>query len=334
VNSGRVALVAMLVAVEVLIAGFAIWSLSGTHVSAAGFNPHQTDYTAAMTAAIDAGESPHVVIADPESRVYVNVSTDGKVHVRDETSVHGLNFGGGNQVPKLSATRTPDGVLVQRADYDDHWMHMTIGDSEQHIEVDVPAGSRVEIQRCSGATIAGLRAGVTVHSQDGHISLDDVQGPVDARSDDGYVEASNVRGETVALQSSDGHISLKDVTAQTLTARSSDGRIEATNLSVAGGDAPKATLHTDDGSVHVKGSFAPGGTYQVSTNDGRVELAFAQGADLTVSATTGDGSISVDGTSNGDGDAQRRTIKLGSGSGAMSVNSGDGSIHLTTNGAF
>jgi DUF4097 and DUF4098 domain-containing protein YvlB len=334
-NSGRVALIGMLVGVEVLIAGFAIWCIGGAgHLSAAGFNPHQTDYASTMVASIDAGETPHVVISDPESRVYVNVSPDGKVHVKDDTSIHGLNFSGDQSIPKLSATRTADGVLVERPDYNDHWMHFTIGVTEQHIEVEVPAGSRVEIQRSSGATVTGLRAGISVRSQDGHISLEDVQGAVDARSDDGYIEASNVRGDTLSLVTADGHVSLKDVTAQNLTARSEDGRLDASNLSITGGAAPQATLHSDDGSVHVKGAFAPGGNYEVSSNDGRVELGLATSADLTVTATTGDGSIVVDGKSSSDDDQHHQVIKLGSGSGAMRVSSGDGSIHLTTNGAF
>jgi DUF4097 and DUF4098 domain-containing protein YvlB len=335
-NSKKVALVGMLVAVEVLIAGFAIWCIGGAgHLSAAGFGAHHIDYAAKTIATFEAGQTPHVVISDPESRVYVNVSSDGQVHVKDNTSIHGLIFSSDRSVPKLNATRTADGVLVQRADYNDNWMHVTFGNTEQNIEVDVPANSRVEIQKSSGATVAGLRAGISVQSQDGHIALSDVQGIVDAHSADGYIDANNVKGDTLTLVSADGHISMTGVTAQQLTARSNDGRVEATNLTIAGAQ-PQATLHSDDGSVHVHGSFAPGGTYEVSSNDGRVELALASNSDLTVTASTADGHISVDGQSSSSdgGDAHNKTIKLGSGSGSMRVSSGDGSIHLTTNGAF
>jgi DUF4097 and DUF4098 domain-containing protein YvlB len=206
--------------------------------------------------------------------------------------------------------------------------------TEQNIEVDVPPNSRVEIQKSSGATVAGLRAGISVQSQDGHIELTDVQGIVDAHSADGYIDATNVKGDTLTLITADGHIKLQDVTAQQLTARSSDGRLDVANLTIAG-DKPQATLHSDDGSVHVRGSFAPSGTYEISSNDGRVELALASNSDLTVTASTADGHISVDGKSpSSDEDAHNQTIKLGSGSGSMRVSSGDGSIHLTTNGAF
>jgi DUF4097 and DUF4098 domain-containing protein YvlB len=333
-NSGRAALVGMLVAVELLIVGLAIWSVgSAGHLSAAGFGAHHVNYAAKMVATLDAGDTPHVVISDPESRVYVNVSSDGKVHVKDNTAIHGLVFTQSQTIPKLNATRTADGVLVTRDEYHDHWMNVTFGESEQSIEVDVPAGSRVDVQKSSGATVEGLRDGITVRSQDGHISLTDVRGIVDAQSADGYINATNVHGDTLTLTSADGHIQLRDVSAQTLTAKSNDGRIDATGLQISG-TTPVATLHSDDGSVHVGGSFASGGTYEVSSNDGRVELGLASGSDLTVNASTGDGSIYVDGKSTKDTDSQTQTIKLGSGSGSMRVSSGDGSIHLTTNGAF
>lgn len=146
-NSKKVALVGMLVAVEVLIAGFAIWCIGGAgHLSAAGFGAHNVDYVARTVETFDAGQTPHVVISDPESRVYVNVSTDGRVHVKDNTSIHGMIFSSDRSIPKLNATRTADGVTVERADYNDHWMHFTFGSTEQSIEVDVPENSRVEIQ--------------------------------------------------------------------------------------------------------------------------------------------------------------------------------------------
>jgi DUF4097 and DUF4098 domain-containing protein YvlB len=335
-NSKKAAIVGMLIAVEILIAGFAVWCIGGTgHLSAAGFGAHNVDYTSKMVASIDAGQTPHVVISDPESRVYVRVSSDGQVHVKDNTSIHGMIFSSDRAIPKLTATRTEDGVRVERADYNDNWMHVAFGMTEQNIEVDVPATARVEIQKSSGATVSGLRAGISAQSQDGHIELTDVQGNVDAHSADGYIDATNVKGDTLSLVSADGHVGLRDVTAQQLTARSSDGHIEATNLTIAGA-APQATLHSDDGWVRVRGDFAPGGTYEVSSNDGRIELALLANADLTVAASTSDGHVVVNGksSSSDDEDAHNKTIKLGSGSGSMRVSSGDGSIHLTTNGAF
>ena len=71
------------------------------------------------------------------------------------------------------------------------------------------------------------------------------------------------------------------------------------------------------------------------TGDGSIRVALATGADLTVDASTSDGHIDVDGNaaSNGDSDSTQRTVRVGNGSGSLQLSSGDGSIHLITNGA-
>ena len=84
-----------------LIAGFAIWCIGGAgHLSAAGFGAHHIDYAAKTVATFEAGQTPHVVISDPESRVYVNVSSDGQVHVKDNTSIHGMIFSTDRSIPE------------------------------------------------------------------------------------------------------------------------------------------------------------------------------------------------------------------------------------------
>jgi len=125
------------------------------------------------------------------------------------------------------------------------------------------------------------------------------------RSDDGYVSATNVRGDRLALASNDGHLALKNVTVDTLQARTLDGSIKADALSVAN----DANIQTSDGSIHI---------------------ALAPNANLAIDASTLDGRISVDGTTL-DRDAQR-TIRLGSAAGKMRLATSDGSIHILTNG--
>jgi DUF4097 and DUF4098 domain-containing protein YvlB len=332
-SSSRTALVAMLIAVEVLIAGLAIWCIGGGHTMAFAAGMHRSTFVANPIAPINAGDSPRIDVSDSSSRVVVNVSHDGLVHVKDLTTA-GHSFLSAGTIPQLHVNRTAGGVSIDRADYD----LTTFGFSftnDQRIEVDVPAAATLNIAKSAGADVSGITGGVTVRSQDGHIVLADLTGTVDAASSDGYVKATGVHGDKLTLQSSDGNIELRDVTVETLNATTSDGRVETTNLTVAGGK-PQATLHSNDGSMHVNGSFAPGGTYEVSSNDGRVELGLAPGADLTVAASTDDGKITVDGTSydNDDGDSVQHTVRLGSGAGTMNLRSGDGSIHITTNGAI
>jgi hypothetical protein len=305
----RASIVAMLLAAEVLIAGMALHALCG-HSVAFGRDMHRVDFAGKALAPIEAGASPHVVIDDSRSRVDVGISSDGLVHVRDLTEMHGAIFSSA-PYPQLRATRTLDGVRIERAPAQ-RLSFDIFGSSREEIEVMVPAAARLEIARCSGANVSGITGGVSVRSQDGHIKLADVQGTVEAQSDDGYLDARNVRADRLAMTTMDGHLALYDVSAASLTATTRDGHIEGGGLALVGAQ-PQATIHTDDGSIR---------------------LGLAPNADLTIDASTGDGSIRLDGASANRDNSSRRTIRLGSGAGKLTLGTGDGSIHILTNGAL
>lgn len=294
----------MLVAAEVLIVGMALYSVGRGGVSFAS-GMHHVDFAAVPIAPIAAGATPHVVVDDPESRIKVGVSSDGLVHVRDLTEMHGAVYSVGSY-PQLRVARTADGVRIERPGSGRLSIDI-FGFSTQAVQVDVPSAARIEIANCSGADVFGLSGDASVHSQDGHVTLTDLQGSVDARSDDGYVSATNVRGNRLAMQSADGHLSLKNVTVGSLNAQTRDGRIEAEGLSVTA----DSTLQTDDGSIH---------------------LALAPNANLAIDASTRDGRIVVDGNSLDRDDSASRTIRLGSAGVTMKVATSDGSIHIITNG--
>jgi hypothetical protein len=304
----RSSLVAMLIAVEIAIVGVAIYAVRSAH------SLHNVDFVAKTIAPIDAGASPVIAVADADSHVVVAVSTDGLVHVKDLTSSRGAFFGDRLNVPQLEVKRTADGVSIMRPESNDSSLHFQFGWFERRVEVDVPAGSRIDIARCAGAEISGVGGGVAVESQDGRIVLADLSGTINAKSDDGSISASRVHGDNLSLQSADGRLTLTDVSASSLDAQTKDGSIEARGLSITGG-AQHAVLHTGDGSIRV---------------------ALAAAADLTVDASTSDGKVIVDGQSyknGGDGDSAQHTVKLGSGSGTLQLSSDDGSIHINTNGA-
>ena len=307
----RASIVGMLVAAEILIVGMALYTLRGS-APAFGASVHGIDFTAAATAPIAAGATPHVVIDDRESRVRVGVSSDNLVHVRDLTQFRGAIFSSSSKYPQLRVTRTGDGVLIERPQAGSVSMDI-FGYSTQTIEVDVPSGSRLEIARCSGAEVTGIAGGVSVRSQDGSVKLADLQGTIDVASDDGSLRANNLQADTLTLETR-------------------DGRIEADGVSVAGAH-PQATLHSGDGSVHASGTFAAGGTYELSSDDGSIELRLARDADLTIAASTGDGRILVDGNAAETDDSSQRTIRLGAGSSTMKLATSDGSIRILTNGA-
>ena len=295
--------VAMLLAAQLAIVGMAIYAIGG---APSAWGMHQVAFAAAPISPIPAGAGPHVVIDDADSRVLVGTSSDGFVHVHDLTEMRGAVFS--NQpYPRLNVTRTLEGVRIERPNVGRLAVEI-FGFSTQRIAVDVPQDSRVEIARCSGADINGIAGGVDVHSVDGHVTLSDLQGSVTARSDDGYIEAANLRSDRLAMSSVNGHLGLTDVTVRSLLGTTRDGRIIAKGLSVG-----------EDGTLE--------------TGDGSVRVAFAQNSNLTIDASTRDGAISVDGTSTDSDDSAQRTIRLGAGTGRVKLATDDGSIHILTNGA-
>jgi Putative adhesin len=307
----RASIVGMLVAAEILVVGFAVYSLGGGP-RMFGSGMHHVDFTPIALAPVSAGATPRVVVDDAPSRIRVAVSNDDLVHVRDLTDFHGGIF---SHAPyaQLRVTRTNDGVRIERPAGEHTSISIGLfGFSTQAIEVLVPRASHVEIARCSGADVDGLSGGVSVDSQDGHVTLTDLQGVVDARSNDGYIEATNVRGDRLAMESMDGHLTLHDVTVGSLVATTHDGRIVASDLGFVG-ERPDATLHSDDGSVN---------------------LHLVPSSDLTINASTEDGRITIDGNSLSHEDSEQRTVRVGAGTGRMTVGTSDGSIHIFTSGAL
>jgi DUF4097 and DUF4098 domain-containing protein YvlB len=302
----RASVIGMLVAAEALIVGVALYAIGhGRPTFAAGM--HHADFTAKTFAPVAAGNAPHVVIDDTDSRVTVGVSNDELVHVRDLTQIRGAVFSNASY-PPLRVERTSDGVRIERA-HTERIAFEIFGFRTQAIEVEVPAGARLEIARCAGAGISGVTGGVSVHSTDGHVTLSDLQGTVDASSDNGYLSASNVRGDRLAMETNDGHLAFDNVAVASLQASTHDGRVVADGLSVSG----DGTIQTGDGSIRVR---------------------LAPNSNLTVDASTHDGQISVDGNANDSDDSAQRTIHLGAGGGHMKLATGDGSIHILTNGAL
>ncbi len=297
----RTGLISLLVAVEVVIAGLALYTLRGSgFASAGGF--HEVEYTAPAIAPISAGYAPVVTVDDVDSHVVVTASDDGQVHVTDRTQVHGFMFGG-DRAQVLQVTRTLDGVRVYRPEG-----HFTLGDTTNRVELSVPPMTKLKISRSGGDDISGLQNGIDVVSQDGHVTLNDMKGDVKAHSDD-------------------GRITLSDVSANQIDATTNDGRIYATQIQMTGA-SPRATLHSDSGSMRISGVF-PAGNYAFTTSDGRIELSLLQGSDASVDASTGDGHVVLDGR-----DLEGQPIRVGAGSASMHVRSEDGSVHVTTNGAL
>ena len=309
----RTGIVAMLLAAEVLVVGIGALALSGSlhGLSAQAAGLHSEQFVPEPIAALNAGSSPRVQISDPDSRVIVTASSDGRIHVTDLTSVSGVVWGSVH-LAQARLARIPAGVRIERAP-EKNGMAFSFGDITQRIEVAVPPGSNLEIEQCSGASVASLTGAVRVRSQDGRISVSDLNGNLDALSNDGSVEARNVHASRIALQSLDGQVRMDDVSASRLLATTRDGSIRADGLVLSG----------------------TGATGRIRTDDGSVRLHFLDAGNANVHAQTADGRIVIDGqATRSDGDGADTRAVLGSAGGKLDVFSQDGTITMTTNGAF
>lgn len=306
----RASIVGMLIAAELLIVGIAIYTVGPAGWSRDWPGERPVDFSASAISPIDAGTAPHVVIDDADSRVVLTPSGDALVHVRDLTQAHGLLFG--TPIRQLSVKQVSDGVRIERPASPGGGLHIgVIGFVRERIAVAVPPGSRVEIAHCSGADVSGINGGVSVNSDDGSIRLANASGSIRAVSGDGSIEATNVKSDTLDVRASDGHVTLRNVAAVSLTAHTGDGHVDAVGLAITGN-----------------------GANEISTNDGSIRLAFAPDASMTIDASTGDGDVVVDGTRYSGDDSAQRSVRVGSGAASVKISSGDGSIHLSTNGAL
>lgn len=182
-------------------------------------------------------------------------------------------------------------------------------------------------QSVSFTVTAPRRVLLQARTGDGNIEAHDLQGTVDLNSGDGRIISSNLEGD-VKVHTGDGTIDI-DRAAGRVDADSGDGSIEID------GRLDELTVRTGDGSVRVNaadGSTVKSG-WRITTGDGRISLRIPDGFNAAVDASTGDGSVRVDGisqtTRNDDEDRSRVVGQLGSGGATLMLRSGDGSIDVT-----
>jgi len=259
----RTGIVAVLLAAEVFIGGAILWALGSGQWGWAA-QPESVNRMSEQTE-VDAGQAPHVVVDDPNNRVYVTASSDGKIHVTDHTHRFGWFIGPHSEAP-LHVSRTGDGVSIVRGDGNVHAQVAFFGIDFERTDVAVPAGSRLDIQHCEGATVEGVHAGdVKIACGDGSLHFADLQSPsIDAVTADGSIHASNLDVHGGRLQTGDGSIRVALAPANLLVhVQTGDGSIRFNGRRVA--------KDSDSGTADYQvGTGA--GSLQVSTQDGSIHI--------------------------------------------------------------
>lgn len=147
---------------------------------------------------------------------------------------------------------------------------------------------------------------VQIHTGDGSILAEDLQGTIRLRTGDGSIESSGLTGRLDA-ETGDGSIRTRGQ-FESLMLRTGDGRIEADVL---------------EGSKMASG-------WEINTGDGHVTLRLPAQFSATVDAHTGDGKVELEfpvemSRLNGGKDVHG---KLGGGGPTLRIRTGDGPIRL------
>lgn len=168
---------------------------------------------------------------------------------------------------------------------------------------------------------------LSARTGDGAIEASNLQGSVDLSSGDGRIVASRVDGR-LKVHTGDGSIRIDEAAGQ-VDANSGDGSLEIA------GRFDELVARTGDGAVRV--DVSSGSTvktdWRVTTGDGGISMRVPEGFNAAVDASTGDGSVRIEGlsaTPNGDSNERRSVVgQLGTGGGTVRLRTGDGGITVT-----
>lgn len=228
----------------------------------------------------------------PEIRVNTNdASIEVRATDRKDTEIRVVtkNTDIGQSKVRVTDTQSGDTITVEVHRPSHMGVHINWGDMSVRVEVDVPREANLDL-----------------HSNDGHIRVDDVKGDLRLDTSDGHIEANRVDGKLHA-RTSDGHMTVGG-RFDDLDLRTSDGHIEA-------------TINT--GSVMSN-------PWNIQTGDGRVDLRLPETMNLDVDLHTGDGRVTLDIPLTVSGEMGRSNVrgKLNSGGFELKVHTSDGGIHL------
>jgi hypothetical protein len=271
---------------------------------------------------VTVGEPGRVVVSGTvTARVGWNVVANGVEIARNVAANPPVE-----QVAQTIRLRVPDDPSVRRA--------VTVS-----YQVQVPENTKVVTVSDSGATtVRGVSGAVAVRTQSGAIELSRLGGSVDVTTGSGAVRVDTVSGPLSVNTSSSSFVGRS--LGNSLRARTGSGSIDA-ELSGDGdahvessssairieGVAGGITASSSSGHISVNG--VPGRPWTVRSGSGGVDVGIDSSASFNLDASTGSGSINVEGAPiQGSVSKQKVSGSIGSGGASVRLTSRSGSIHV------
>jgi len=201
------------------------------------------------------------------------------------------------------------------------------------VEAMVVKSCDVELSTDDGnITIENINGDIDIKTDDGSVSLARIAGDIKVRSDDGSINVQEFNSDVnlqragwIDIQTDDGSVTMSRVVGN-IKVRSDDG---LTNIQEVTGDV---NIQSDDGRITVVYSEDAGGVCNVSlvTDDAAIDLTAPVHFSADVEVITDDGSINTDLPIKVTGKLGKSGIKgtIGTGEGRLYIKTNDGSIRI------
>jgi DUF4097 and DUF4098 domain-containing protein YvlB len=169
-------------------------------------------------------------------------------------------------------------------------------------------------------------ADLDLHSGDGNISADNLNGRIALRSGDGNIQVNNGKG-TFNVETGDGRVECRSLEGE-LKADTKDGAVRIDGVFTS------LDLHTGDGSIDAdaRSGSKLASAWSLRTGDGSVTLGLPDGLSADLDVHTGDGHITVDFpvTVEGGSSLRQNAIrgKINGGGQMLEIKTGDGNVTL------
>jgi len=201
------------------------------------------------------------------------------------------------------------------------------------IEAMVPKSCDVDLSTDDGdITIENINGDIDIKTDDGSVSLARITGDIKVRSNDGSVNIQEFNSDVILqragwidIQTDDGSVTMSRVVGD-IKVRSNDG---STRVEEVAGDV---NIQSDDGRITVVYSEDAGGVCNVSlvTDDAAIDLTAPANFSASAEIITDDGSITTDLPIKVTGKLGKSGIKgtIGTGEGRLYIKTNDGSIRI------
>src|SRR3989442_10037160 len=188
----------------------------------------------------------------------------------------------------------------------------------------------ITVPQSMGISVSGTYADITVDGVQGPINAETVNGEVNVRGGKGIITLHSIQG-SVTLADASGRIEVNSVNEDIeLTNVSGEIKVETTNggIMMTGIQSSSVDAGTINGDVLYEGTVTDGGSYSFGSHNGDISVSIPERANVTVTTATANGEIDASFTLplTSTAGKHRKTFKIRSGSAPIEVGAFHGGI--------